>query len=218
MTTKILLIDDHQIVLDGLEALLAELPDVEIIGRATNGQDGLRYIRSLRPDLVLLDLDMPVVNGLVVANEVKAELPEVKIIVLSLHQEASIIQHLIKLGVDGYLMKNADKAEVFKAVQRVAAGEKYFSTDVTIALTQSLKTAPTLSTHTADAEKLSLLSNREIEVLKAIAEGLTNKEIAGQLHISPRTADAHRANIMKKLEVGKVVGLVKFALRCGLVE
>ncbi len=216
--TKVLLIDDHQIVLDGMEALLSDLPGVEVIGHATNGQDGLKYIKSLRPDLVLLDLDMPIMNGMVVAKESKEKMPEVKIIILSLHHEPSIIQHLIKTGVDGYLLKNADKSEVIKAIQTVAVGQKYFSVDVTLALTHQLKPTAPLTKHTDDAEKLSLLSEREIEVLKAIAEGLTNKEIAEQLFISPRTADAHRANIMKKLEISKVVGLVKFAMRCGLVE
>ena len=216
--TKILLIDDHQIVLDGMESLLAEIPDVEVIGRATNGQDGLRYIISLRPDLVLLDLNMPIMNGMVVAKAAKEKMPEVKIIILSLHHEASIIQHLIKTGVDGYLLKNADKTEVLKAIKIVAGGQKYFSSDVTLALTHQLKPTAPLTKHTDDSEKLSLLSEREIEVLKAIAEGFTNKEIAEQLYISPRTADAHRANIMKKLGLGKVVGLVKFAMRCGLVE
>ncbi|HFA49018.1 MAG TPA: response regulator transcription factor [Bacteroidetes bacterium] len=216
--TKILLIDDHQIVLDGMEALLSDLSCAEVIGRATNGQDGLRYILSLQPDLVLLDLDMPIMNGMVVAKEAKEKMPQVKIIILSLHHEASIIQHLIKTGVDGYLLKNADKTEVLKAIETVAGGQKYFSSDVTLALTHQLKPTAPLTKHTDDSAKLSLLSEREIEVLKAIAEGLTNKEIAEQLFISPRTADAHRANIMKKLEVGKVVGLVKFAMRCGLVE
>ena len=215
---KILLIDDHQIILDGMEAILSELPNIEVIGKASNGQDGLRYIKALRPDIVLLDLDMPIMNGMVLAKEVKSSMPEVKIIILSLHHEPSIIQKLIKDGVDGYLLKNSDKNEVIKAVKTVIEGQKYFSPDIALALTQQLKPLANLSKHEGDIEKLSLLSKREIEVLKAVAEGFTNKEIAVALHISSRTADAHRANIMKKLDIQKVVGLVKFAMRNGLVE
>ena len=215
---KILLIDDHQIILDGIEAILSELPNIEVVGRATNGSDGLRYIKALRPDIVLLDLDMPIMNGMAVSKEVKTNMPDVKIIILSLHQEASIIQSLIKDGVDGYVLKNADKNEIIKAIKAVIEGQKYFSSDVALALTKQLKPTPNLSKHNYDVKKLSLLSKREIEVLKAITEGFTNKEIANQLHISPRTADTHRANIMKKLDIQKVVGLVKFAMRNGLTS
>ena len=215
---KILLIDDHQIILDGIEAILSELPNIEVVGRATNGSDGLRYIKALRPDIVLLDLDMPIMNGMAVSKEVKTNMPDVKIIILSLHQEASIIQSLIKDGVDGYVLKNADKNEIIKAIKAVIEGQKYFSSDVALALTKQLKPTPNLSKHKDDVKKLSLLSKREIEVLKAITEGFTNKEIANQLHISPRTADTHRANIMKKLDIQKVVGLVKFAMRNGLTD
>ncbi len=215
---KILLIDDHQIILDGMEAILSELPNIEVIGRATNGNEGLQYIKALQPDIVLLDLDMPIMNGMAVTKEVKTNMPNVKIIILSLHQEASIIQSLIKDGVDGYVLKNADKNEIIKAIKTVIEGQKYFSSDVALALSQELKPTPNLGKHKDDVEKLSLLSKREIEILKAIAEGFTNKEIAAQLHISPRTADTHRANIMKKLDLQKVVGLVKFALRNGLTS
>ena len=217
--TKILLIDDHQIILDGMEAMLSGFSDVEVIGQAINGHEGLRLTKNLQPDIIFLDLEMPVMNGMLTAQKVKEEMPLVKIIILSLHQEASIIQHLIRMDVDGYLLKTADKIEVFKAIETVIGGQKYFSSDVTLALThKKTKAITAFSDNKDDAKKLSLLSDREAEVLRAIAEGLTNKEIAGQLFISPRTADAHRANIMKKLEVRKVVGLVRFAMRVGLID
>ncbi len=217
--TKILLIDDHQIILDGIEAMLSSFPDVEVIGQATNGHDGLQLIKLLQPDLIFLDLEMPLMNGMMLAQKLIKEMPHLKIIILSLHHEASIIEHLIRMGVDGYLLKTADKVEVLRAVETVVKGRKHFSSDVTLALTQKSRKAPTVfSKNTDDLKKISLLSNRETEILKAIAEGLTNKEIAENLFISPRTADAHRANIMKKLNVKKVVGLVKFAIRIGLTE
>ena len=214
---KILLVDDHQIMIDGMLSILEEDPVFEVLAQANNGREAIDRCRLLSPDLVLMDLDMPIMNGMLAAKELKSSLPEIKIIILSLHSEKSVIQHLIQLGVDGYLVKNSDKAEVLRAIKEVASGNKYFSTAVTLSLSSSLS-VNRLPPSNDLQQQLCLLSKREIEVLKAIAEGNSNKEIGEQLHLSPRTIDAHRANIMKKLEIKKVTGLVRFALKTGLVD
>ena len=212
----ILLVDDHQIVLDGLKNIIKELNQYQIIGTANNGNEALQYIQTLEPDIVLLDIDMPIMNGIVVAERSKKEHPETKIIILSLHHEKSIIKHLISTGVDGYLLKNSDKSELLKALEIVAQGKKYFSSDVAISLSQSQRPFHSLRGELDQTEILLSLTNREKEIVSLICEGLTNKELAERLHISPRTADAHRANLMKKLNVKNVVGVVKFAMKHGL--
>ncbi len=217
--TKILLVDDHQVVIDGLEAFLS--PHFEIVGQANNGRDAIQAVRILQPDLLLMDIDMPVMNGIVAAQQLKKDFPQLKIIILSLHFEKSIIRHLLQIGVNGYLVKNSDKQEVIFALQTVASGKSYFSSAVTLSLHSmegnSKPSRPNNSPETL-SEQLSLLTEREIEILRAIAEGYSSKEIGEKLHISSRTVDTHRNNMMKKLEVNKVVGLIKFAIRCGLVD
>ncbi len=217
---SIILVDDHQIVLDGIASVLEGVENYELVGMANNGRDAIQTARVTMPHLVLMDIDMPIMNGITAATQLKRDFPEIKIIILSLHNEKAIIQNLIQIGVDGYLLKNSDKDEMLKAIDTVLQGGRYFSTDVTLSLSGM---APSQSvqlknTDPGNAEKLSSLTERELEVLKGIAEGLTNKEIGQQLFISQRTVDTHRQNIMKKLDVKKVVGLIKFAIKNGLVE
>ncbi len=215
---QVVIVDDHQLVIDGLNALLKDEKDITVVAQANNGQDGLRYIQSLRPDIVLLDIDMPVMNGLVTAEKIKDTIPEVKVIMLSLHRESSILKHVIKLGVEGYVMKSAARLELIQAIYDVSQGKKYFGTDVALALSEKENKVASVKLIHDDSNLLATLSVREREVLIHIAEGHTNKEIAELLYVSQRTIDAHRASIMKKLNVKNVVGLVRFALRMGLLE
>ncbi len=212
---SIVLVDDHQVVIDGLEAFLH--PHFTVVGKAKNGKEAIQMVKILKPDVLMMDIDMPVMNGMVAAKEIRTLLPEVKIIILSLHAEKSIIRHLIQIGVMGYLIKSSSKEEVIRAVEMVVGGKPYFSTDVTMALS-SQDTPMDAKISPKNANLLSQLTTREIEILKAVGEGLSSKEIAKAMHISDRTVDTHRNNIMKKLEVNKVVGLIKFAIKCGLVE
>lgn len=218
--TRIALVDDHQIVIDGIASVLADVDTYEIVGTANNGRDAVQLVRVAQPDLVLMDIDMPIMNGITASKELKKDFPDVKVIILSLHNEKAIIQNLIQIGVNGYLLKNSDKNEVLNAISQVLDGQKYFSSDVTLSLSglapsNSIKLA---NTDPGNAEKLSSLTEREIEILKGIADGMSNRQIGEQLFISQRTVDTHRQNIMKKLEVKKVVGLIKFAIKNGLVE
>ena len=212
-TYKILLTDDHQIVLDGLSAILSHYPEYEVIAEANNGKDAIKLVGALKPNLIILDIDMPLMNGLVAAKEIKEQYPETQIIILSLHQETSVIRKLIQMGIDGYLLKNADRDEMIAAIEMVRKGRTYFSGEVTLKLSQKTN----VSSESGSLE-MSSLTDRELEVLKAIAEGLSSQEIGKQLHISARTVDTHRTNMMKKLGVKKVVGLLRWAIKWGLVE
>ena len=215
---RVLLADDHQIMMDGIQSLISPESDIEVVGMVNNGRDAIQHANILKPDILLMDLDMPIMNGMVAGKKLKQERPEVKIIILSLHAEKSVIQNMIENGIDGYLIKSADSSEVIQAIRSVASGKKYFSAETTLALSRNRVETPNTGFSPALQQQLSLLSNRETEILKAIADGLTNKEIADKLILSPRTIDAHRANIMKKLEINKVTGLVKFAIKSGLIS
>lgn len=212
-TFKIILTDDHQIVLDGLSAILSEYPEYEVIGQAGNGMDAIKLVGALKPDLIILDIDMPLMNGLVAAKEIKAKYTDTRIIILSLHQDSSVIRKLIQIGIDGYLLKSADSKEMITAIEMVRKGRPYFSGEVTMKLSQKV-----INPSNDSSIKMSSLTQRELEILKAIAEGFSSREIGEQLHISARTVDTHRTNMMKKLGVTKVIGLLRWAIKWGLVE
>lgn len=212
----IFLADDHQIVVDGLTKLIQELDAFTIVGSANNGLVAWTQIQILQPEIVLLDLEMPGMHGMVLAGEIKEAMPNVKIVILSLHNETSIIKQMIDIGVDGYLLKNADKKELQFALGNIANGKRHFSSDLTVSLHNQNAVAPRKNHESNDSQVLESLTAREKEILALICEGLTNKEIAQKLHISTRTTDAHRANLLRKIDVKNVVGLVKFAMRTGI--
>lgn len=211
MPISLLLVDDHAIVTDGIKALLNGDDSFVIKGEASNGQVALDMLRVLKIDLVLLDVDMPVLNGTQTLAQIKKEFPQIKVVMLTMHDEKAMINSLLQLGADGYLLKNTSKAELVQSLKKVANDEKFISSDVTAILLQS------------DAEKtrnplLAQLTEREIEIISLIAQGLSNKEIGERLFISHRTVDTHRTNLMSKLEVHNVAGIVKFAIVNGLLE
>ncbi len=216
---KVLLVDDHQIMIDGILSIVEEEEWIAIVGQASTGREAIDLCEQLKPDLVLLDLDMPVMNGIEASKQIKNIFPDIKIIILSLHSEKSVIEHMIQINIDGYLIKTSDKAEMLQAIKTVAEGKKYFSSAVTFALS-GIATESTSIVNISNQlqTQLASLSEREIEILKLIAEGFSNKEIGKQLRLSFRTIDAHRANLMKKLEIKKVTGLVRFAVKTGIVN
>lgn len=211
--SNILLTDDHQLVIDGLKNLLADEDAFEVVAEANNGKRAIEIIENIRIDLVLMDIDMPVMNGLEATAHIKKHHPEVKIIVLSMHDTHSVIQKSMTLGADGYLLKNSDKDELISAIKKVLDGQKFFSSDVTMALLNKKE-----SSTDSDTITLAQLTEREIEILKKIAEGLSNKEIGDELFISHRTVDTHRTNLMRKLDVNNIAGLVRFAIKNGLID
>ncbi len=209
---RIVLCDDHRIVTDGLQQLLSGVADLECVGTARNGHEALYLLEHIQADVLLTDLDMPEMDGAVLTERVKQAGDGPKVIVLSMHEEAAVVKRLMDLGADGYLVKSAGKDEVLLAIRNVFNGARHFSSDLMAALLDQRTAAA------QEGELLRDLSEREIEVLAALAEGLGNKEIGERLFISPRTVDTHRTNLMKKLGVHHVAGLVRIAIKAGLVK
>lgn len=211
-TIRILLCDDHRIITDGLKGLLEDVPDMSCVGVAENGAEALQAVEHLQVDVVLMDLDMPVLDGLAATERLKQRWPEVKVIILTMHDEAAMVQRMMELGADGYLVKNCGRDELLLAIRDVHAGRKHFGSALMESLLQQRQETA------AHSGLLKDLSEREVEVLAALAEGLTNKEIGERLFISPRTVDTHRTNLMKKLDTHNVAGLVRIAIKAGLVK
>lgn len=211
---NILLADDHQLIIDGITNLLKDEPIMKVVGHCNNGVEVLKSLSKLTVDVLLLDLDMPHMNGLQCAEEVQKKYPEVKIAILTMHEEKALIQKFIELGVHGYFLKTIPKDELIHAIKTIANGGDYFPSDVTKALLQK----PVIIPDVLQSPLLAELTEREIEIIKLISQGLSTKEIGEALFISPRTADTHRTNIMRKLDLHNVAEIVRFAFQNKLVE
>ncbi|HMY83623.1 MAG: response regulator transcription factor [Saprospiraceae bacterium] len=207
---KILLVDDHLLVRKGFRALLDEMDGVQIIGEASNGMEAIMLLRNgVKPEVVLLDYEMPVMNGLEAATVIIREFFGVKVIMLTMLQDKSLIEAAVAAGVRGFLFKNTSLEDLSNAIDKVASGEVWFGSDVTLTLLNQ-------KSHPVD-HVLALLSDREKEILKLVAKGMTSVEIGQQLFISPRTVDTHRNNIIQKLDVNGIPGLVQFAIHHKLI-
>jgi len=207
---NVLLTDDHQIIIDGLKSLLKNSEEINVSAEANNGREALLILGILSVDVVLMDIDMPVMNGIEALKEIRKQYRDVKVIILSMHNEAGMIKNLIELGANGYLLKSCTQDELIGAITKVATGHSFFSTDVTLALLNPAGTSN-------PDKKNELLTDRETEILKLIAAGFSNKEIGDQLFISHRTVDTHRTNLMKKLDVNNIAGLISYAIKNGIV-
>jgi DNA-binding NarL/FixJ family response regulator len=217
MPINILITDDHQLILDGLKSIIREQEDMNVVAEANNGQQAITLCNTLKIDLVMMDIDMPVMNGLEATQQLKKTKPEIKVIVLTMHDEPALIRRIMEIGADGYMLKNSDQEELVEAIRKVIGGQKYFSAEVTMALAGGKGANDTFTLRPSDTVFLAQLTEREIEILRQIAEGLSNKEIGDKLFISHRTVDTHRTNLMKKLDVHNIAGLIRFAIRNGLV-
>ncbi|MGB0888452.1 MAG: response regulator [Vicingaceae bacterium] len=211
---NIILADDHQLIIDGISNLLENELEINIVATCNNGVEVLEQLPKHKVDLLLLDLDMPEMNGLQCAEEVQQRFSEVKIAILTMHQEKALIQKFIEFGVKGYFLKTIQKDELVHAIKSIAKGGEYFPSDVTKALLQKQKITPNVT----QSPLISELTEREIEIIRAVSQGLSNKEIAEKLFISPRTADTHRTNIMRKLDLHNVAEMVRFAFQNKLVD
>jgi two-component system, NarL family, nitrate/nitrite response regulator NarL len=207
---KILLVDDHPVVRKGLYSCLASRDNLKIVGEASDGNEALRKVKELVPDLVLMDLAMPEPDGLAVTERLRKEMPQVKVVILSMHSNREYVLRTIKAGARGYVLKDAPPDELVRAIEAVNAGETFFSPAVArIALNQYVS-------ESSQTDPISRLSERERDVLARIAEGRSNKEIASDLDIGVRTVETHRERIMQKLDIHSVAGLTKFAITNGL--
>ena len=209
---KIMIVDDHQIIVDGLRALLDDVKGVRVVTTAKNGREAIDMLKLFDIDLILMDIDMPVMDGVEATKIIRQEKQPPHIIILSMHLQKGMAEELIKLGVAGYLLKNSDKEQLTGAIFQVASGKKYFGPNVTLTLMGDDKTVKSKS-----PEHVVELTEREQEILKLIAEGYTNREIGERLFISHRTVDTHRTNMMKKLNVSNVAGLINYAIKKGIV-
>lgn len=212
--SKILLCDDHQLIIDGLKNILLDQSDLTLIGEANNGQQALKILEVLQPDLVLMDIDMPVMNGLEATQQIRKKFPNVKVMILTMHDESSLVRKIMEIGANGYMLKNSDQEELIKAIHQVLKGELYFPEEILNG--KKPEKEESFSLRPSDAVLLSQLTEREIEILAQIADGLSNKEIGDKLFISHRTVDTHRTNLMKKLDVHNIAGLIRFAIRNNL--
>ncbi len=212
---KIIIVDDHKMFRDGIRALLEKEKNIEVVADAKDANELISILKSLTPDVILMDIDMGETNGIDATVEVKKSYPDINILALSMHGEHNYILKMLEAGATGYILKNAGKEEMLTAIISVASGDSYFSREVSSRLIEYLN-KPQINIKSTDKE--IPLTNREIEILKLIAQEYSNSEIAEELFISIRTVDTHRRNLIQKLGMKNTAGLVKFAIRKGLVE
>ena len=207
---RILLADDHALVRHGFRMILAAQPDMEIAGEAGNGREAVELAEKLKPDVVVMDVTMPELNGIEATRRLIELSPRTRVLALSMHKDAVYVREILRAGARGYLLKDSADADLLAAVRAVAKGEGYLSPAVSDAVLSDYRR------HVTDP--LDLLTTREREVLQLIAEGKTNKEIATSLNLSVYTVEAHRGRLMEKLNLHSTGELVRFAVRSGLID
>ncbi|MBI1184914.1 response regulator [bacterium] len=212
---KLALADDHQLVLDGLKSIISDVEDFELVAEGNNGRDICLIADNFDVDVLLIDIDMPLMNGMQATEVIKKKHPNMKVLILTMHNEKGIIQKVLEVGADGYLLKNTNQDELISAIRKVQSGERYFSADVTLSLASP---ADGVKVRFQNVEIDTSLTEREIEILRLIAQGLSNKEIGDKLYISHRTVDTHRTNLMRKLDAKNIAALIRYAIRAGLIE
>ena len=214
MIIKVLLADDHKILREGLISLLKKQRDIELIGEAENGREAVRKTLELKPDVVIMDIGMPELNGIEATKQIKAALPEVKVIALSIHSDKRFVTGMLKAGALGYLLKDSAFNELVKAINAVHDNKKYIGSGITDIIMEDYLQQLNKVTSSSD----SPLSERENEVLRLLAEGKNAKEIASLLNVSPKTIETHRQHIMDKLNIHNLADLVKYAIQSGLIS
>jgi two-component system response regulator NreC len=212
---RILLADDHIVMRAGLRALLERQPNLEVVGESENGRETVALAASLRPDIVVMDVGMPVLNGIEATQTIVTQCPTIAVIILSMHADESYVMRALKAGARGYLIKDSAAADLIGAIQSISQGKSFFSPKVSRILAEDyvriLKQKGAVDTY-------DLLTSREREILQLLAEGKTNKEIATSLNISPYTVETHRSHILQKLNLHNSAELVLYAVRKGIIS
>ena len=211
-SVRVLLADDHALVRAGLRELLQKLPDVEVVAEANDGREALALVKSALPNLVLLDITMKGLTGLEAAERIIKDFPGVKVIMLSMHANEEYVLRALRAGVHGYIIKDAAIVELELAIKAVATGETYLSPNISRTVIENY-----LNRTGGKSSSLEQLTPRQREILQLIAEGQSTKEIAFTLKLSVKTIETHRAQLMERLEIYDVAGLVRYALRVGLI-
>ena len=218
MGIRVLLVDDHQIVRDGLRSLLGKQMDIEVVGEAENGRDAIALARELSPQVVVMDIGMRELNGIDATRALLSEYPDVKVVALSMHSDRRFIAEMLSAGASGYLLKDSAFDELAAAIRAVTGGRTYLSPGVTGTVIDDYvrRVSGATQTESVPSAPGKTLSPREREVLQLIADGLSTKEAASKLHLSVKTIETHRRQIMDKLGIYNIAGLIKFAVREGL--
>jgi len=211
---RVLIVDDHTLLRAGLRSLLDQDPNIEIVGEAADGRDAVRAVGQLTPDLVLMDLTMPGMNGIEAVTEIKRRYPEVRILVMTLHKTEDFIHASLRAGADGYILKDATHDELRVAIRSVLLGKTYLSMDVSGKVVSGYLGG---GKSASGSSVFDTLTHREREILKLVAEGRPNKGIAEYLNLSVKTVEKHRSNLMSKLDVHNAAGLTAFAIEKGLL-
>ena len=217
MSIRIILADDHRILREGLRSLLAQQPDILVVGEASDGDAAVALARQLRPDLVIMDVVMPGTDGISATRQIRAECPETKVIALSMHSDRRFVSEMVRAGALGYLVKDSAFEELNQAVRTVMANRPYLSAVITGTLVEDF-VRQTSALERPPVSPLHMLTAREQEVLRLLADGKRVKEIAHLLTISAKTVESHRQNIMDKLEIHSTIELTRYALREGLTS
>ncbi len=209
MSIRIVVADDHNLVRGGICALLKNETDLVVVGEAKNGREAIQAVQDVKPDVVLMDISMPEMNGLEATCRIRSEFPKVKVLCLSMHKEDDIVASALEMGAAGYLVKDCCREELVRAIRTVAAHQTYISPSVAAQVVERLRACP-------GKQPISMLTSREREVLQLLAEGYSTKKIASLLRLSIKTIASHREHLMQKLGIANVAGLTKFAIQHGL--
>ena len=212
---RILIADDHTIVRQGLASLLNDQPDLKVVGQADNGRAAVDKTLELRPDIIIMDIAMPQMNGIEAVKRIKKQVPKTKVLILSMYSHEHYIHELLESGVSGYLLKDSSGRDIINAIHAAMNNETFLSPSISKVVVDSYRSPRKV---TASAERYKRLSNREREVFQLIAEGHSTRQIADMLCVSISTIKSHRAKIMGKLEIYSPVKLVHFAIQLGLVD
>jgi DNA-binding NarL/FixJ family response regulator len=211
---NIILADDHEIFSDSLSVMLGAVENLHILAKVNNGYDLLRKVKESPPDICIVDMDMPGMNGLQASEQMLKLFPGIKILILTMHKDKSLIRKAMSMGIKGYLTKTCDRDELLFAISQILRNKIYFSGDVKDALAKVTETIENGS----ELSKTALLTDREKEIIKLLCSGMNNRQIAETLFLSHKTVDNHRTNIMRKLNVHNIVELIRFSLKQGLAE
>jgi len=222
MPLRIFIADDHQLFIEGVKALLRDVNDVKIVGEAENGQKLLELLEKEKCEIVLMDVNMPVMSGVETTRRIRDKYPDIKVLALTMFDDTLHISEMIKAGAAGYLLKNAGKEELLDAIMKVSRGEKYVSNDVSVKIIERMfsndQSAETQGGSNNNNSRKPELTKREMEIIKLIAQEMTNAEIAAKLNNSPMTIITHRKNLLRKLGVKNTAGLIKYAMQHGLLD
>jgi DNA-binding NarL/FixJ family response regulator len=213
---RVLIADDHEIFLDSLSLLIATFADVEVVGNCKNAKEVISFVKNDEVDLLITDYKMPQMSGIELTIFLRQNYPKIKVLMLSVSEEAEMIREAFQAGVWGYMMKRAGKTELQKAIQTIANGQKYFSESVVFELMR-LGLTDNIPKEEISSE-FSQLTEREIDIIRLIVNELSSNEIAEKLFIAPKTVETHRHNILKKLKVKNTVGIIKYAIKNGLAS